>query len=349
MMSRYIQHIPAGRCLVVLLIMLLAACSSQPQQDSAAAEFQRDRVQQARVDGLNQQLALYSGAGSALQKHSDSYLLGPGDLVEVMVLGVPELSREVRLDGNGAIALPLIGEVPVGGKTVAQASDTVATRYEKSYLQNPQVSVLVKEYHSMRVTVLGAVNEPKVYAVERRMGVLEALALAGGLTEKAGRTIYVNDHVLDADSGEMIRRNLIINLDQLINGNSQSMNVILGDGAVVNVPQAGVVYVEGAVNKPGVYPMQKETSVLKAVAMAGGLDFSANGSAIHVLRVADNGVPRPPLGPIDIDKVREHPESDVTLENGDVVVVGTSALKSALKGFVNTTRGFFGFGYTLNR
>lgn len=335
---------------VLLVLGLMAGCGSSPSRDADVAEFQRDRMQQARVSDLNQQLAMRSLSGEqAAHEPSDSYELGVDDLVEVTVLGVPELSRDVRVDGNGSIALPLIGEVHVEGKTVAEASNLVAARYAESYLRDPQVSVLIKEYRSQRITVLGAVRDPKVYAVQRRMGVLEALALAGGLTEKAGRTVYVNDRAVDPDTGERIRRNLVLGLDELIHGGSDTPNFTLGDGAVINVPQAGVVYVEGAVMKPGMYPLQKETSVLKAIAMAGGLDFSANGSSIHVLRVAQNGMPQDPLGPIDIEQVRQNPGTDIELNNGDVVVVGKSAVKAALKGFVDTTRGFFGFGYSLNR
>lgn len=335
---------------MILMTLLLAGCGSVPSRDTEIADFQRDRAQEARVSDLNQQLAMHSlSQNYGIEHRSDSYQLGSGDLVEVTVLGVPELSREVRVDGNGAIALPLINDVNVGGKTVAEASDIVAARYEESYLRDPQVSVLVKEHRSLRITVLGSVKEPKVYPVQRRMGVLEALALAGGLTKEAGRTVYVNDRVRDPDSGEPMRRNLVLNLDELINGGADELNVTLGDGAVINVPEAGVVYVEGAVEKPGVYPLQKNTSVLKAIAMAGGLGFEAEGSAIRVLRVSRDGIPQDPMGPIDIENVRQNPESDIELNNGDVVVVETDAFKSALKGFVDTTRGFFGFGYTLNR
>ncbi|MEX2489647.1 MAG: polysaccharide biosynthesis/export family protein [Pseudomonadales bacterium] len=333
-----------------VISLLLSACGSQPTRDAEMAEFQRQRAEQARVDNLNQQLAMHSLGGGASQQRasSDSYRLGAGDLVEVTVLGVPELSREVRIDGNGAIALPLINEVPVGGRTVAEASKMVAERYQESYLQNPQVSVLIKEFSSQRITVLGSVKAPRVYAAQQRIGVLEALALAGGLTESAGRMVYVSDLVTDPETGERVRRNFIISLDELINGSEETMNIVLGDGAVVNVPEAGVVYVEGAVTRPGAYPMRQDTTVLKAVAMAGGLSFEAKGTAIRVLRIADNGMVGEPLSTVNIEHVRESPESDITLRNGDVVVIETSAWKSAVKGVVDTTRGFFGFGYSLN-
>jgi polysaccharide export outer membrane protein len=339
-----------GQWVWLLLVVLMSGCGSSPTREAEIADFQRDRAQQARVEDLNQQLAMRSIASDpALERKSDSYLLGPGDLVELIVLGVPELSREVRIDGNGAIALPLIDEVIVGGKTVAEASAVVAARYRESYLRDPQVSVLIKEHRSLRITVLGSVKDPRVYPVQRRIGVLEALALAGGLTREAGSSVYINDQVMDTDRGERIRRNLIINLDELINGSGGTLDITLGEGAVVNVPMAGVVYVEGAVEKPGVYQMQKDTTVLKAIAMAGGLGFEAKGSAIRVLRSGPNGSQSEPLELIDIERVRQYAEADIELQNGDVVVVETSAFKAALKGVVDTTRGFFGFGYSLNR
>jgi len=331
------------------LSVLLSACGSQPLREDQVAQFQRERAQQARVDSLNQQLAMRTlTAENVVVPGSDSYSLGAGDLVEVTVLGVPELSRDVRIDGNGSITLPLIGDVAVSGQTVAAASKMVADRYRESYLQDPQVSVLIKEFRSQRITVLGSVRDPRVYAAERRMGVLEVLALAGGLNDRAGPAVYVSDFVIDSETGERMRRNLIISLDDLINGSVETMNIQLGDGAVVNVPEAGVVYVEGAVTRPGVYPLRTDTTVLKAVAMAGGLSFEAKGSAIRVLRMAGNGMASEVLNTVNIDHVRQTPSTDIELRDGDVVVIETNAWKAAVKGVVDTTRGFFGFGYSLN-
>lgn len=344
-----------ARYLVVSLAVLAAAsllvgCATRPPQNRVVQDFQQGQAQHARVDKLNQQLAVQSAmpADSTTPRDDESYKVGPGDLLELTVLGVPELSRDVRVDGGGAVVLPLIGVVPVGGKTVAQASQLVAERYGKSYLRDPQVSVLVKEYRSQRITVLGSVNKPEVYSVQRRVGVLEALAMAGGLTPQAGRMVYVNERVKNPDGEGMIRRNLIISLDDLVGAQDKITDPILSDGAVVNVPEAGVVYVEGAVAKPGVYPLQRDTSVLKAITMAGGIEFAAAKSGIRVLRTGGVGSQAQEFGAFNIDTLRASPGSGPELQDGDVVVVGSSAFKSTLQGVGNAAKGFFGFGYSLN-
>lgn len=334
---------------VSLSILFLAGGCAQSVREAEVASFQRDRAQQERIDTLNAQLALQTGdEANETAPPESSYTLGAGDLIELTILGVPELGREARVDGNGNIALPLVGEVPVGGRTVGEAEKLIAERYKRSYLRDPQVSVLVKEYASQRITILGAVNEPKVYAVQRRLNVLEALAMAGGLTKEASQKVYVTRRVQDPVSGQPLRQNLILDLDHLISGDG-ARGIMLGDGDVVHVPQVGVVFVEGAVAKPGVYPLEQNTTVLKAIAMAGGLNFEAKGSAIRVLRTVPETGHGEPVAQVDLDRIREQPALDFDLADGDVVVVDTSGWKAALKGFVDTTRGFFGFGYTLNR
>ncbi|WP_440995041.1 polysaccharide biosynthesis/export family protein [Arhodomonas sp. SL1] len=339
---------------LLALAVVLAGCAGQPTAGTAASDFQQDRSQQARVDKLNEQLAVQSamgGGGDPIQRERESYRLGRDDLIEITVLGVPELAREVRIDGDGMVTLPLIGEVNVADKTVQGASELIADRYEESYLRDPQVSVLVKEYRSLRITVLGSVQKPQVYSVQRRLGLLEALALAGGLTEKAGRMVYVNDRVDNPDGEGKIRRNLVVSLDEVLAGGSgaeDTPDLTLSDGAVINVPEAGVIYVEGAVEKPGVYPLQGETSVLQAVTMAGGLQFKAKDSGIRVLRASGDGGGAEEFGGFNINTLRKDPDRGLQLRDGDVVVVEASGVKSALQGIANTAKGIFGFGYSLN-
>lgn len=344
----------AGKKLCLILILGLAGCSSSgPEQQAEMADFQRERAQEARVQELNEQLALQTqsaDSGTPEGRSLDSYRLGPGDLLDIVVLGVAELNRKVRIDGNGVIGLPLIGEVSVDGLTVDEASQLVAERYKETYLQDPQVSVLIEEYRSQQITVLGAVRNPEVYAVQRQMSLLGTLAMAGGLTEKAGDTVYVKDWVKDPDTKERVRRNMVVSLDELVSKRGKG-DLMLGNEAVISVPSAGVVYVEGAVAKPGAYDLQGGTTVLKAIAMAGGLLFEADNSGLKLLRLQDEGKEKGAFKPqqFNIDNLREDPGNDIALQDGDIVVVEASAFKSAVRTLIDTTRGFFGFGYSLNR
>lgn len=341
----------AGNGLCLILLLGLAACSSSAPEKADMAEFQRERAQEARTEELNQQLMSKSPAdeGPAKEKPADTYQLGEGDMLDIVVLGVPELSRKVRVDGNGVVGLPLIGEVSVGGKTVDEASQMIEERYGESYLQDPQVSVLIEEYRSQQITVLGAVNNPEVYAVQRQMSLLGTLAMAGGVSEAAGDTVYVTDWVKDPETNKKTRRNVVVSLDELVSKEGKD-DFMLGNEAVVNVPSAGVVYVEGAVSKPGAYDLEGDTTVLKAIAMAGGLLFEADESGLKLLRLqgegsAEEGAFAPEE--FDIDNLREDPGNDIALQDGDIVVVEADGFKSAMKTLVDTTRGFFGIGYGL--
>ncbi len=342
--------LPWTLCLISVLGLVegCASSSSQPQEKAkAAADIQRERAQETRIEDLNEQLALQSRpSGSDSQdKSADSYRLGPDDLLDIVVLGVPELNRQVRIDSKGSITLPLVGGVSVGGLTVSEASRVVAERYEESYLKDPQVSVLIEEYRSQRITVLGAVNEPEVYAVQRQMTLLGSLAMAGGVTEKASNTVYVTDWVTDPDTQERKRRSLVVSLDELVSKQGQDSDLILGEEAVINVPSAGVAYVEGAVKAPGAYDLRGNTTVLKALAMAGGLLYEAEESGLNLLRQQDDGTYKPRQ--FDLDSLRENPTNDIELEDGDIVVVESNAFKAGVWRLIDTARGFFGFGFAL--
>lgn len=109
------------------------------------------------------------------------YRLGAQDLLEISVFGVEDLSRTVRVNTNGDISLPLIGAVRAGGRTVPELEDVLTAAYTKGFLQNPQVSVFVKEFESQRITLEGAVKKPGVYPLTGRMTLLQAIATAEGL------------------------------------------------------------------------------------------------------------------------------------------------------------------------
>lgn len=108
------------------------------------------------------------------------YRIGPDDLLEVQVFGVDQLTRTVRVNGRGLISLPLIGAVEVGGLTAQQAEALVVKKLGESFLQDPQVSLFIKEYTSQRVIIEGAVNKPGVYPLRGPTTLLQSLAIAGG-------------------------------------------------------------------------------------------------------------------------------------------------------------------------
>jgi len=113
------------------------------------------------------------------------YRIGPSDLLTVTVFQVKDLDREVRVDDDGMISLPLIGAVQAGGHTPAELERTIAGLYGASYLQDPQVSIFLKEFTSLHVTVSGAVEKPGIYPISSQMTLLQAIATAEGFGELA--------------------------------------------------------------------------------------------------------------------------------------------------------------------
>jgi polysaccharide biosynthesis/export protein len=120
-----------------------------------------------------------SSGGAGLAPASD-YRIGTHDLLEIQVFGVDTLKREVRVNSKGVISLPLVGAVEVGGKTATEAEELITSKLGEKYLQNPQVSLFIKEFTSQRVTVEGAVKKPGIYPLAGQTTLLRALALAGG-------------------------------------------------------------------------------------------------------------------------------------------------------------------------
>ena len=123
-------------------------------------------------------------AASGAYEGATDYRIGAQDLLEISIFGVQELNKEVRVNSNGQISLPLIGGVMAGGKTIPEFEAELAKKYSEGFLQNPQVSVFVKEFTSQRITLEGAVVKPGIYPITGRTSLLQAIALAGGVDDK---------------------------------------------------------------------------------------------------------------------------------------------------------------------
>lgn len=159
------------RSLVLIFALLLAACSSAGGPRAAVAP-------QGGLPAPDT-----TSASGAYQGASD-YRIGAQDLLAISVFGVEELTKEVRVNSNGQISLPLIGGMMAGGRTIPELEQELARKYSEGYLQKPQVSVFVKEFTSQRVTLEGAIAKPGIYPITGKTTLLQAIALAGGVDDK---------------------------------------------------------------------------------------------------------------------------------------------------------------------
>lgn len=122
---------------------------------------------------------------------SEGYRVGPLDVLTITVFKVDDLSQTVQVSESGKFGYPLIGEVQASGQTVSEIEKTIATKLEANYLRKPQVTVLVKEYNSHRITVEGAVKKPGVFPMQGPMSMLQAIASSGGISEDSDGTVLL--------------------------------------------------------------------------------------------------------------------------------------------------------------
>jgi polysaccharide export outer membrane protein len=291
------------------------------------------------VNEINKALSLSaSQAGSTLD-----YRIGPDDLLQVTIFNIPEQDARatprmvmLRVSQQGAIVVPLAGEVNVKGKTVADVQSELAKRYSK-YIRNPQIGVMVTEYRQ-RVSVMGAVQKPGVFELTGPKTVMDMLALAGGVTEKAGNQVHV---YRQDEKGN--RQSMVIDLMVLANHtgaltdgpNTQAVNMAMQAGDVVNVPQAGMFFVDGAIGKPGSYPLGRNYTLRQALATAGGVDVELadySGVTINRRHAAD----KMETIQVDLNAVVAGSAKDPLIQPDDVILVPTSGFKYFVKRFVGT-------------
>ena len=148
---------------LVLCLILLSACAAHGASEVPSSLPEADPVTEALG--------------------RSEYRIGPSDLLAVTVFQVQDLNRDVRVNNAGDVSLPLIGSVAVAGRTVGETELEIATRYRNRYLQNPQVSVFIKEFSSQRVTVSGSVKKPGIYPMSSGLTLMQSLALAEGLSD----------------------------------------------------------------------------------------------------------------------------------------------------------------------
>ena len=259
----------------------------------------------------------------------ESLLIGPGDLLHITILREPELDQQARVLDSGAVTLALIGNVVVQGLTPAQAAGRIGELYRNGeFLVHPEVSVLVEQYATQGVSVLGQVAHPGVISINAPLSLIDVLSQAGGLTEVADRHITIERGGKD---GERIRVFLPNRAEEALNA-----DVMVRPGDTVIVPKAGIVYVLGDVAHPGGYVMQYDSklTVLQAIALAAGASKTASERHVRLVRNVDGRSISIELPLRDME--RGH-EPDVPLEANDILYVPFSLAKNLSLGIANIT------------
>jgi len=267
------------------------------------------------------------------QSATDDYRIGPEDILEIDAYNVEEVKKTVRVNSQGEIALPLAGIIRVEGMSTQELEQEIEKRLDR-YVQETVVNVFVKEYRSQRISVLGAVNSPQIYAVTGQRYLIDMLMTAGGLREDAGNICYIIRPSY-GDSPDSSASTIAIDLKELLVNGNFGLNVPVFAGDVINVPQCGAIFVDGAVRKPGVFAMKSDTTFMKAISMAQGISTDARLGDIRIFR--DNGNGDRDIIKVDYDAIRKGEAPDILLAENDIIIVPRSGVKS----FFNNIRGFF--------
>jgi polysaccharide export outer membrane protein len=370
-------------CVAVLLFFHRASCSYA--QDLSVVGTQQDTNERIRSLG-----------SSAARSGPHDYAIGNGDLLNVAVFDVPELSRDVRVSQSGTIGIPLVPtRLHVAGLTESQAEQLIADVLQaQGLVSHPEVGVIVKEHKSNPITIVGAVAHPMVYEADHRVTLLEALAQAGGVSNDAGDNIIVtrghapsfilvpnpepistpapgaatslessnsegpasSDDVKPAanspafpsamestqataapatasnDASGAPSGNIItINLNELIEKGDTRNNILLQPGDIVTVPHAGIVYVLGAVNRPGGFVVSNDRTQLttmKVLALAGGLKNIAKLDHAVIIRKDDQG--KQTETEVDLKKVLNQKSEDLQMRASDILYIPDSHTKQFL-------------------
>jgi len=264
--------------------------------------------------------ALAAQAAETLPPAPADQAVGPEDLLEISVFEVPELTRTVRVSEKGAISLPLIGEVVVVGLTARQVEIRLREVLAEKYVADPQVTVLVKEHASRKVSVLGAVGKPGVYEMLGPRTLLQVLSQAGGLTPQVGGELYV---IRRTNGNGRMETRTAIDVQRLITHKDAALNIAIEAGDIVSVPidRPVYIYVDGAVKTPGRIEQleSRPITLLQAIAKAGGATDLANLKKVQIIRKGGDG--KQDAVVLNIHKIRDGRTADPTLQEGDVVVV----------------------------
>lgn len=266
----------------------------------------------------------------------EEYKIGPGDVLTITVADAPEFSGKFRVSDIGLVEMSgTNGPLQAEGLTPLELSAAVhKALVDSKQLRNPRVNVYIEEYHGRTITVLGSVTKPGVYTLNRRTTVLDALSLAGGTLPNSGNTATVVRGPASAEAtGQPVGSVKIIEITHLTHGDAPLENIDVRNGDVVNVSAAELVYVVGAVIKPGGFVMSNPSagvSAVQAVALAEGLTRVASGHKGVIVRQSTSQEGRKEIE-VDIYQMMAGKQADVLLAPNDILFVPESNSKKTLK------------------
>jgi polysaccharide export outer membrane protein len=301
----------------------------------------------AKPDLVSSGSSLRDTSDPSLPQPGQAYFVSPDDVLHIEIFDVPDISGDYRVSANGTLTLPLLSSPIVGaGLTLDRLSQVIAENYRTArVLGNPQVTVTVKESRVHSIAVVGAVKKPQIYPLFGRTTLLDLLSQAEGTADDAGNTAIITHGEISLwtlkrsgrcggpDGRDACSPTMSVDLKKLLDTGDPSINVDLYPGDRVTVRRAGIVYVVGAVKRPGGFPLrsdQEEMTVLKAIALAEDLKPTADRKKAMIIRKNPQMPREREEIRINLAKVLAGRTPDVQLHANDILFVPDSAGKRAL-------------------
>lgn len=310
-----------------------------PQQQSAVGpEDLRSSGPESAKQVTTETPAIVKPASPAAPERVADYVLGPDDQIIIHAFQVPEVpATPIQVGGDGYINLPMAARVKASGMTVSALEQELSARFA-NYVRDPQVTVLVADYRSQPVSVVGEVANPGVVQLKGRKNLVEVIASAGGLRNDAGNVATITRELsqgqiplpdaADDPTGKFSIAH--VRLHDVMEAHNPRDNILIKANDLIMIPKAPLLYVVGAVQRPGGYVLSDRDSVtvLQAVALAGGLTPLAAAKGAKILHQNADLSSRTEL-PTNVSKILSGQAPDVALHRDDILFVPNSKAKSA--------------------
>jgi polysaccharide export outer membrane protein len=279
-------------------------------------------------------ISLFLCAHTEASAQDKAYRIGPNDVLTLTIYagGEKQHDADLSVSSRGLIQAPFIGPVKAGGLTISELTSSVTEALAKDYFINPEVNIQIKEYHSLRYYVSGAVSSPGLYEMPSEVTLMELIAKAGGALPERGNIAYIlrsseeestdREHKGDPSNPKV---SVTVDLKRLLDKGDMAQNLVLQSGDMVYIPHQKAanlgeskVYVEGEVKSPGVYEFQEGLTALNACIMAGGFDKFAAPNRTKIIRKKGE---EQEIIQINLDEVKKGKSPDIELKPGDRIHV----------------------------
>ena len=325
--------------LITAICLIISGCAKEQfEANTDLKQFQEaSQAIEEQAPAADKVVAQPAAAAMATDDIGD-YILGPGDLLQLTVFETEDLDTEVRVSSRGQVSLPLIGTVDVRNLTAADAERKIEGLLAAKYLQDPHVSIFIKEHVSRQITLVGSFKKPGTYDYVAKRNLLDVIAIAEGLTENAGTAAYITR--FDDKSKKNI--NYFVDLDQLIKKGNMAQNIMVLGGDVIFIPETGQCFVDGAVRKPGTYPIKSGMTITEVVTLAGGLAGYADTDKIKLIRHMGPGQERQVLS-LSYNDLQAGVGDSLLIKDQDIIFAESSSSGMLFSGS-GFTLGFLGTG-----